>query len=147
MYIYRFRVKDNSQLKYNYQWCFKIGAIFTAIHSSKTYWTSDTFWYENWTRWNVTWNLVQSEDFKWHLINYYLKWGELILIQSKDRINFDPVLLLDQYTSPGMQYYHVSKIKQRGWLIYSWIINAILCVVISTRHFNMSTTIKFFIIS
>jgi hypothetical protein len=33
-----------------------------------------------------TWNLVQSEDFKGHLIriNQYLKWGELILIQSKD---------------------------------------------------------------
>jgi hypothetical protein len=29
----------------------------------------------------------------------------------------------DQYTSSGIQYYHVSKIKQYGWLIYSWIIN------------------------
>jgi hypothetical protein len=28
----------------------------------------------------------------WHLINCYLKWGETILIQSKDWINFDPVL-------------------------------------------------------
>jgi hypothetical protein len=27
--------------------------------------------------------------------------------------------LLDQYTSPGIQYYHVSKIKQYGWLSYS----------------------------
>jgi hypothetical protein len=69
-----------------------------------------------------TWNVVQSklEDLKWHLIRiyHYLKWGELILIQSKDWINFD-----DQYTSPGIHYYHVSKIKQYGWLIYSWIIN------------------------
>jgi hypothetical protein len=60
-------------------------------------------------------------------INHYLKWGELILIQSlipsKDWINFDPVLGQDQYTSSGIQYYHVSKIKQYGWLIYSWIIN------------------------
>jgi hypothetical protein len=32
-------------------------------------------------------------------------WDELILIQStKDWINFDPVLGLDQYTSPGIQY-------------------------------------------
>jgi hypothetical protein len=64
----------------------------------------------------------------WHLIqiNHYLKWGELILIQSKDGINFDPVLGLDQYTEPaGIQYYHVGKIKQYGWLIlkiYLWII-------------------------
>jgi hypothetical protein len=42
-----------------------------------------------------------------------LKWVELIFIQSKD---------VDQYTSPGIQYYHVSKKKQYGWLIYSWII-------------------------
>jgi hypothetical protein len=26
--------------------------------------------------------------------------------------------------SPGIQHYHVSKTKQYGWLIYSWIINA-----------------------
>jgi hypothetical protein len=69
-----------------------------------------------------TWNLVQSglEDLKSHLIgiNYHLKWAELILIQSKDWINFDPVLELQQYTSPGIQYYHVTKIKQYGWLIY-----------------------------
>jgi hypothetical protein len=51
-------------------------------------------------------------------------WGELLLIQSKDLINFEPVLGLDQYTSPRIQYYHVSKMKQNGWLIYSWIINA-----------------------
>jgi hypothetical protein len=38
-------------------------------------------------------------------------------------INFDPVQGLDQYTSPGIQYYHVSKIKQCGWLIYACIIN------------------------
>ena len=38
-------------------------------------------------------------------------------------INFDPVLGLDQYTSSGIQYYYVSKIKQYGWLIYSWSIN------------------------
>jgi hypothetical protein len=31
----------------------------------------------------------------------------------------DPVLGLDQYTLPGIQYYHVSKIIQYGWLIYS----------------------------
>ena len=39
--------------------------------------------------------------------------------------NFDPVLGLDQHTSSGIQYYHVSNIKQYGWLIYvySWIIN------------------------
>jgi hypothetical protein len=31
---------------------------------------------------------------------------------------------MDQYTSSGVQFYHVSKIKQHGWLIYSWwIIN------------------------
>jgi hypothetical protein len=47
-------------------------------------------------------------------INNYLKWGELILIQSKDCINFDQDLWLDQYTSPGIQYYHASEIKQ--WL-------------------------------
>jgi hypothetical protein len=35
-------------------------------------------------------------------------------------INFDPVLGLDQYTSPAIQYYHVSKIKQYGWLIYTY---------------------------
>jgi hypothetical protein len=72
-----------------------------------------------------TWNLVQSEleELKW--LNHYLKWGELILIQSKDWINFDPVLGSDQYTSPGIQYYHVNKIKQYGWLIYSWIINGL----------------------
>jgi hypothetical protein len=67
------------------------------------------------------WNLIQSEleDLKWHLIriNHYLKWGELILIQSKDWINVDRVLGLDQYTSPGIQYYHVNKIEQYGWLI------------------------------
>jgi coproporphyrinogen III oxidase-like Fe-S oxidoreductase len=74
-----------------------------------------------------TWNLVQSEleDLKWHLIriNHYSMWGELILIPSKDWISFDPVLGLDQYTSSGIQYYHVNKIKQYGWLIYSWNIN------------------------
>jgi hypothetical protein len=61
-----------------------------------------------------------------HLIwtnQYLLKWGELILIQSKDWINFDPVLELDQHTWPDIQYYHVSKIKQYGWLTYSLIIN------------------------
>ena len=51
-----------------------------------------------------TWNLVQSEleDLKWHLmrINHYL-------------INFDPVLGLDQCTSPGIQYYHLSKKTQQ----------------------------------
>jgi hypothetical protein len=41
-----------------------------------------------------------------------LMWGELILIQSKNSINFDPVLGLNQNTSSGIQYYHVSKIKQ-----------------------------------
>jgi hypothetical protein len=39
--------------------------------------------------------VVQSEleDLKWHIIriNHYLKWGELIMIQSKDWIYFDPV--------------------------------------------------------
>jgi phage anti-repressor protein len=35
------------------------------------------------------------------------KWGELILIQSKDWINFDPLLGLDQYISPDIQDYHV----------------------------------------
>jgi hypothetical protein len=34
-------IVKNCQLKYNYQWCFKIDAIFTAMHISKTYWTSD----------------------------------------------------------------------------------------------------------
>ena len=33
-----------------------------------------------------------------------LKWGELILIQSKDWVNFDPVQGLDQYTSRLDQY-------------------------------------------
>jgi hypothetical protein len=32
--------------------------------------------------------------------------GELILIQSLHLINFDLVLGLDQYISPGIQYYH-----------------------------------------
>jgi hypothetical protein len=36
---------------------------------------------------------------------------ELILIQTYN-------LYMDQYTSPGIQYYDVSKIKQYGWLIY-----------------------------
>jgi hypothetical protein len=60
--------------------------------------------------WMSPWNLVQSklEDLKWRLIriNHYLMWGELILIQSKNWINFDPVLGLDQYTLQGIQYYH-----------------------------------------
>jgi hypothetical protein len=57
-------------------------------------------------------------------MNHYLRWGEIILIQSKDWINFDLLLGLDQYTSPGIQYYHLSKIKQYGWLIYyyGWLI-------------------------
>jgi hypothetical protein len=48
------------------------------------------------------------------------------LIQSKDWINFDPVLgqeqikILHQVSSICM---HVSKIKHYGWLIYSWITN------------------------
>jgi hypothetical protein len=76
---------------------------------------------EDWIKMRGLWNLVQSEleDLKWyhrHTINHYLKWDELILIQSKDWINFDRVLGLDQYTSPGIQYYHVSKIKQLIWL-------------------------------
>jgi hypothetical protein len=53
----------------------------------------------------------------------YLKWGELILIQSKDWINIliqYCIVGLDQYTSPGIQYCNVNKIKQYGWLIYSW---------------------------
>ena len=39
---------------------------------------------------------------------------------NKSLLNFDPVqgLRLDRDTSPGIQYYHVSKIKQDGWLIY-----------------------------
>jgi hypothetical protein len=70
-------------------------------------------------------NQSKLEDLKWHLIpiNHYLKWAELILIKSKDWINFDSVLELGRYTSPSIQYYHVSKIKQYAWLIYSWIIN------------------------
>jgi hypothetical protein len=44
-------------------------------------------------------------------------------MQSKDWINCDPVLRQDQCTSSGIQYYHVSKIQQYGWLIYSCIIN------------------------
>jgi hypothetical protein len=40
-----------------------------------------------------------------HMNKSVLMWDELILIQStKDWINFDPVLGLDQYTSPGIQY-------------------------------------------
>jgi hypothetical protein len=43
----------------------------------------------------LKWIVVQSEleDLKWHLIriNHYLKWGELIMIQSKDWIYFDSV--------------------------------------------------------
>jgi hypothetical protein len=70
----------------------------------------------NWRIWNDISYTNKSR-------NHHLKWGELILIQSKDRINFDPVLGQDQYTSPGIQYYHVSKMKQCGWLIYSCIIN------------------------
>jgi hypothetical protein len=34
-------------------------------------------------------------------------------------MNSDPVLGLDQYTLPGIQYYQMIKIKQYGWLIYS----------------------------
>jgi hypothetical protein len=70
-------------------------------------------------------NQSKLEHLKWHLIriNHYLKWAELILIKSKDWINFDSVLELGRYTSPDIQYYHVSKIKQYAWLIYSWIIN------------------------
>ena len=70
-------------------------------------------------------NQFELEDLKWYLIRikHCLKWAELILIKSKDWINFDSVLELGRYTSPGIQYYHVSKIKQYAWLIYSWIIN------------------------
>ena len=57
------------------------------------------------------------EDLKWHLIR---------INQSKDRINFDPVLGLNQW-------YHIlhhevssiimwAKYSNIGWLIYSWII-------------------------
>ena len=51
----------------------------------------------------------ELEDLKWHLIriNHYLKWGELILIQSNYWIN-----------SPGIQYYHMSKIKQYDLLVW-----------------------------
>ena len=40
-------------------------------------------------------------------------------------MNSDPVLGLDQYTSPGIQYYQMSKIKQYAWLanLLTWIIN------------------------
>jgi hypothetical protein len=61
---------------------------------------------ENWIK--MQRSLVELEDLKWHLIwinLYYLMWDELILIQStKDWINSDQVLGLDQYTSPGIQY-------------------------------------------
>ena len=100
-----------------------------------------------------TWNLVQSEleGLKLHpmRVNHYLKWGELIWIQSKDWINFDPVLGLDQYTSPGIQYYHESKIKQYGWLIYSWIINdlrymfSIACFLLQP-HYNETLRVSLY---
>jgi hypothetical protein len=117
--------------------------------------------HEDWTRFQVrglvqnarTWNLVQSEleGLKLHpmRVNHYLKWGELILIQSKDWINFDPVLGLDQYTSPGIQYYHESKIKQYGWLIYSWIINdlrymfSIACFLLQP-HYNETLRVSLY---
>ena len=44
------------------------------------------------------------------------------LIQSKDWINFDPVLGLDQYTSPCIQFDLVSKILWTIWLANSLII-------------------------
>ena len=31
--------------------------------------------------------------------------------------------ILDPYTLPGIYYYHVSKVKQYGWPIYSLLIN------------------------
>jgi hypothetical protein len=79
--------------------------------------------YENWTRFQVRaiWSSAKrSKSLHLIQINHYLKWCELILIQSKEWINFDPVLRLDHYTSSGI---HVSKIKQYCWLICSWIIN------------------------
>ena len=38
-------------------------------------------------------------------------------------MNFFPVLGLDPYTLPGIYYYHVSKVKQYRWPIYSLLIN------------------------
>jgi hypothetical protein len=38
---------------------------------------------------------------------------------DNEALDFDPVLGLDQYTSPGIQYYLVSKIKQYGWLTHT----------------------------
>jgi hypothetical protein len=50
------------------------------------------------------------------MINQYLKSGELNFMHSKNSINFHPVLELVQFTSPGIRYYGVSKIKQHGWI-------------------------------
>jgi hypothetical protein len=38
-------------------------------------------------------------------------------------------------TSPGIQYYHVSKIKQHDWLIYSWIINEFEVIQVTFKVF------------
>jgi hypothetical protein len=51
------------------------------------------------------------------------------MIQSKDWINFDQIRGPDQYTSPGIQYYHVSKIKQYGWLIYHELLMSLRYVI------------------
>ena len=60
-------------------------------------------------------NLVQSEldDLKHMSRDISYEYSKSLL---KGRgINFDPVL--DQYTSPGIQYYHVCKIKQHGSVV------------------------------
>jgi hypothetical protein len=64
--------------------------------------------------------LIGEWSIEWFEMTSHTNQSQLIKVRW---INFDPVLELDQYTSPSIQYYHVSKIKQYGWLIYSWIIN------------------------
>jgi hypothetical protein len=48
--------------------------------------------------------------------------NHIVLFCSHDNIGYlvkyiDTILGMDQYTSPGIQHYHVSKIKQYDWLM------------------------------
>ena len=51
----------------------------------------------------------------WYFKSDYEDLDQISSLRNLKWINFDPVL---GYTSPGIQYYHVSKIKQYGWLIF-----------------------------
>jgi hypothetical protein len=108
---------------------------------------------KDWTRFQVrrnwstgskfeAWNLVQYEleDMISHTNISLLKVRWIHFDPSKDWINFDPVLGLDQYTSPGIQYYHVCKIKQYDRPIYSCIINE-FTIYISCLYFVLTKSI------